>query len=150
MSSHQLQTEIEINAGPERLWAILTDFAAYPEWNPFIRSIVGVPEKGARLTVRMQPSGAKGMTFRPVVVVADAGREFRWLGHLLLPGIFDGEHSFVIRPLAGGKVLFQQSELFRGVLVPLFRGSLDRDTRRGFEEMNQALKVRAEAGNNQG
>jgi len=90
------------------------------------------------------------MTFRPVVVVADAGREFRWLGHLLLPGIFDGEHSFVIRPLAGGKVLFQQSELFRGVLVPLFRGSLDRDTRRGFEEMNQALKVRAEAGNNQG
>ena len=146
MSSHQLQTEIEINAGPERLWAILTDFAAYPEWNPFIRTIVGVPEKGARLTVRLQPSGAKGMTFRPVVVAADAGREFRWLGHLLLPGIFDGEHSFVIRPLADGKVLFQHSEKFRGVLVPLFRGSLDRDTRRGFEEMNQALKVRAEAG----
>lgn len=26
-----------------------------------------------------------------------------------------------------------------------FKASLDRDTKRGFEEMNQALKVRAEA-----
>lgn len=85
------------------------------------------------------------MTFRPCVLVADAGRELRWLGRLLLPGIFDGEHSFLIQPLASGKVLLRQSELFSGVLVPLFRGSLDRDTKRGFEEMNLALKARAEA-----
>jgi hypothetical protein len=31
------------------------------------------------------------------------------------------------------------------MLVPVFRGSLERDTKRGFEEMNQALKARAEA-----
>lgn len=145
MSSHQLQTEVEISAGPERVWAILSDFAAYPEWNPFIRFIHGVPEKGARLEVRIQPSGAKGMTFRPRVLVADTGRELRWLGQLLFPGIFDGEHSFVIQPLASGRVLVRQSELFSGVLVSLFRGSLDRDTKRGFEEMNLALKARAEA-----
>ncbi len=53
MSNHQLQTEIEINAGSDRVWAILTDFAAYPEWNPFIRFIRGVPGKGARLEVRI-------------------------------------------------------------------------------------------------
>jgi len=145
MSKHELRTEVEINAGPERVWAILSNFSAYPEWNPFIRFISGAPEKGARLEVRIQPSGAKGMTFRPCVLVADAGRELRWLGRLLVPGIFDGEHSFVIQPLAGGKVLLRQSELFSGVLVPLFRGSLDRDTKRGFEEMNLALKARAEA-----
>lgn len=51
MSNHQLQTEVEINAGPERVWAILSDFASYPEWNPFIRFIRGVPEKGERLEV---------------------------------------------------------------------------------------------------
>lgn len=145
MSSHQLQTEIEIDAAPERVWSILTDFAAYPEWNPFIRFIRGAAEQGARLEVRIQPSGTKGMTFRPSVVVADAGREFRWLGRLLLPGIFDGEHRFVIEPIAAGKVRFQQSERFNGILVPIFRGSLDRDTKRGFEEMNRALKARAEA-----
>ena len=72
MSRHRLQTEIEIDAAPDRVWMILTDFASYPEWNPFIRFVRG------------------------------------------------------------------------GILVPLFRVGLDRDTKRGFEEMNGALKARAE------
>lgn len=144
MGTHQLQTELEINAAAERVWSILTDFARYPEWNPFIRSIQGELVQGARLEVRIQPSGAKGMTFRPSVLAADAGRELRWLGHFLFPGIFDGEHRFEIEPIAAGRVRFRQSERFNGILVPLFKGSLDRDIKRGFEEMNRALKARAE------
>jgi hypothetical protein len=145
MSSHQLLSEIEIEAAPERVWSILADFAAYPEWNPFIRFVNGVPQQGARLKVRIQPSGTKGMTFRPTIMVADVGRELRWLGRLLIPGVFDGEHRFLIESLAGEKVRFQQSERFKGILVPMFRAGLDRDTVRGFKEMNLALKARAEA-----
>lgn len=62
-----------------------------------------------------------------------------------LPGEFDGEHRFMIEPSATGKLRFRQDGRFAGVLVPLFRSSLDRDTQRGFEEMDQALKARAEA-----
>jgi hypothetical protein len=145
MSNHHVQTEIEINVGADRVWEVLTDFVSYPEWNPFIRFIQGIPEKDTRLEVRIQASGTKGMIFRPSVLVADAGQELRWLGRLLMPGIFDGEHRFVIRPLTDGKVLFRHSELFSGMLVPLFRDSLDRDIKRGFDEMNSALKARAEA-----
>lgn len=145
MSKYHLQTEIEINAGAERVWEVLTDFMSYPEWNPFIRFIRGIPEEDTRLEVRIQARGTKGMTFRPRVLVADAGQELRWLGRILMPGIFDGEHRFVIQPLADGKVLFQHSESFSGVLVPFFRDSLDRDTKRGFDEMNLALKARVEA-----
>ncbi len=146
MSNHELETEVEIAATPERVWSILTDFPAYADWNPFIRSIRGAPEQGARLEVRIQPSGAKGMTFRPTVLAANRAQELRWLGRLLLPGLFDGEHRFAIQPIGGGKVRFRQSERFSGILVSLFKASLDRDTKRGFEEMNEALKVRAEAG----
>jgi len=145
MSSYQLNAEIEINAAPDRVWTILTDFAVYQEWNPFIKFVHGAPQQGARLEVRIQPSGTKGMTFRPTVLVADTGRELRWLGRLLFPGVFDGEHSFVIKTVAAEKVRFQQSEQFTGILVPVFKSSLDRDTKRGFEEMNLALKARAEA-----
>ena len=144
MAIHHLSTEIEIEASAERVWAVLTDFASYPRWNPFIRSVMGVPQKGARLRISVQPSGGKAMRFTPVVLAAEAGRELRWLGRLLLPGIFDGEHSFVIEPQGEGKVRFQQSERFSGFLVGLFRAGLDRDTKRGFEEMNRALKLRAE------
>lgn len=146
MGTHHLHTEIEIDAPPERVWAVLTDFEAYPDWNSFIRFIRGALQPGARLEVRIQPSGQRGMTFRPSLLVVNRGRELAWLGRLLLPGIFDGEHHFVIEPIAEGRVRFRQSESFRGVLIPLFKASLDRDTRRGFEEMNRALKARAELG----
>jgi hypothetical protein len=140
----QLRTEIEINASPERVWQLLTDFASFPQWNPFIRQASGEPGKGAQLQVYLQPSGAKGMTFRPKVLKAEPNRELRWLGHFLIPGLFDGEHSFTIEPLEAGRVRFVQREIFTGLLVPLFARGLDKDTRRGFEEMNQALKLRAE------
>jgi hypothetical protein len=145
MSSHQLKTQIDIAATPERVWSILTNFSAYPDWNPFIRSIRGAPEQGAQLEVRIQPSGAKGMTFRPTVLAAIRPQELRWLGRFLVPGLFDGEHCFSIHPMSDGKVRFRQDELFSGLLVPLFRSRLDGNIMRGFEEMNQSLKLQAEA-----
>lgn len=146
MAKHHLHTEIEIDASAQRVWAVLLDFASYPQWNPFIKSIAGVPRQGARLEVTVQPSGGKAMRFSPVVLTADAGRELRWLGRFLLPGVFDGEHRLLIEPLGEGKVRFQQSERFSGLLVGPSRGSLDRDTRRGFDDMNRALKARVEEG----
>ena len=34
-------SSIEIAASPERVWQVLTDFASYPKWNPFILSLSG-------------------------------------------------------------------------------------------------------------
>jgi hypothetical protein len=68
----------------------------------------------------------------------------RWIGHLLIPGLFDGEHIFTIEPLGANRVRFVQREIFSGLLVPLFAKGLDTDTQRGFGEMNQALKAQAE------
>jgi hypothetical protein len=76
------------------------------------------------------------------VLNVETNRELRWLGHLLVPGIFDGEHIFTIEPLGENRVRFVQRELFNGIAVPFFNLS---DTRRGFDEMNRALKARAEA-----
>ena len=142
----EIHTEIEVNAGAEKVWRVLTDFAAYPDWNPFVRRVEGEVNVGSRLHVYVRPSGSTGMSFRPTVLVADPNREFRWLGHLWLPGLFDGEHSFLIEPLGEGRVRFVQQERFVGLLVPLLSKMLDGDTRHGFEEMNRALKLRAESG----
>ena len=140
----ELHTEIEIQASDKRVWQLLTDFGSFPEWNPFIRQAKGEAKVGARLEVRIQPSGASGMTFKPVVLKVEPNRELRWIGRLLMPGLFDGEHIFTIETLDTNRVRFTQREVFTGLLVPLFARSLDKDTRRGFEEMNQALKSQAE------
>jgi len=140
----ELRTEIEIQASNQRVWQLLTDFASFPQWNPFIRQANGEVKVGAGLVIHLQPSGASGMTFKPIVLKVEPNRELRWLGRLLMPGLFDGEHTFTIETLAANRVRFTQREVFTGLLVPLFARSLDADTRRGFEEMNQALKSRAE------
>jgi hypothetical protein len=135
-------TEILIQAPPRRVWDVLTDFAAYPQWNPFIVSIEGRAEWGARLTLRIQAGGEQHV-FKPVVLQASAPTRLRWLGRLAVPGLFDGEHGFELRPEGAGTRLLQ-SESFQGFLVPLLWRKVEPMTRAGFEAMDQALKVRAE------
>jgi hypothetical protein len=61
-----------------------------------------------------------------------------------VPGLFDGEHIFTLEPRGTNRIQFVQREIFTGLLVPIFARGLDIDTQRGFEEMNVALKLRAE------
>ena len=142
----EIRTEIEIDAPAERAWRILTDFASFPQWNPFIRQATGEPKVGARLEVRIHPPGSKGMTFRPTVLRAEPNRKLRWLGRLWIPWLFDGEHAFLLEPLGPARTRLVQRETFRGLLVPFLAKWLERSTCRGFEDMNRALKARVEQG----
>ena len=142
----ELTTEIEIDAPAGRVWAILTDLGQYEEWNPFIRDATGDVKPGSRLSVSIEPPGGRAMTFRPTVTLVSPGREFRWLGRFLMPGLFDGEHIFEVAPAGEGRTRLVQREQFRGVLVPLLWTGLATSTRQGFEAMNDALKKRAEKG----
>ncbi len=135
----------EINAPAKRVWEILMDFHLYQDWNPFIREIYGKPEKGERITAFIFLPGGNAMKFRPVVLASEKEREFRWLGHIIFPGIFDGEHSFTIEEIDSDRVRFHHEEKFSGILVPLIWKSLEEKTRQGLEDMNRALKARAES-----
>lgn len=140
----EIKTEILINATPDKVWAILTDFENYPNWNPFIKSIKGQVAVGNTITARMEPPESNGMTFKPKVLEFETNKEFRWLGHLLFPGLFDGEHKFELIDNKNGTTTFIQSEKFKGILVPLFKKMLDNNTKNGFILMNQKLKELAE------
>jgi hypothetical protein len=140
----ELRREIEIDASPAAVWGILTDFGAYSDWNLFMLSIEGNPKVGQHLSVRIEPPGARGMTFKPKVLASETDRALRWLGRFLVPGLFDGEHTLEIAPIEERRCRFVQQERFTGVLVGLFKRTLDK-TETDFEEMNAALKKRAEA-----
>jgi hypothetical protein len=133
-----LEAVTEIDASSQELWAVLRDFDHYPDWNPFLRSIVGPFEVGARLTVTIAPPGRRPMVLRPVVRIAEPGRELRWLGKLGVPHLFDGEHSLRVEPRAPGRTRFVQEESFRGLLVPFTSGVIAK-VADGFAAMNLAL-----------
>lgn len=141
----EIQTEIEIDAPPARVWDILTDFATYHAWNPYTTSITGELHAGAQLTARFEPPGGRAMTIKPRLLRCDAPSELRWRGTLLVSQIFNGEHIFELHPLDGDRTRFVQREEFRGVLVRLMLRVAGKSTRAGFVAMNEALKARAEA-----
>ena len=142
--SKTIERTIEIDASPERVWGVLTDFQAHPEWNPFIRNISGEVTVGGRLQVQIEPPGRRSMRFKPTITSVVPQRELAWFGSLGVRGIFDGAHSFVLRDLGGTRTSLTQAETFRGALVPVFGSGLE-GTATGFEEMNRALKKRCES-----
>jgi hypothetical protein len=140
----EIRTEIEIDAPVKVVWSILTDFARYAQWNPFIREISGELRRGAQLQVNLGPPGKRAMRFKPIVQMVEPQKAFRWLGHLFFSGLFDGEHIFEVETVGQNAARFIQREKFNGILVGIFRKSLDTDIKNGFIAMNEALKREAE------
>ena len=138
-----ISTHIDIDAHPDAVWNVLTDFAAYGDWNPFMDRIEGKAEAGTKLVVHLNPNGGRGMTFKPTVLAAVPGRELRWLGKLGFGGLFDGEHSFVLTRNADGSTRMTHEESFSGILVTLLKGTM-KNSHAGFEAFNTALKQRVE------
>ena len=140
MAHKEIKTSIDINATPEKVWSILTNFQDYPNWNPFITSVEGNFAVGEKVKIH-----AGGMKFSPTVLAYKPNKELRWLGSLLFKGLFDGEHSFEIINKNDGTVTFNHAENFNGILVGLFAKKLDLETKQRFNLMNEKLKELAES-----
>ncbi|MFC3493144.1 SRPBCC family protein [Glycomyces rhizosphaerae] len=138
---HRIETTVHVDARANEVWAVLTDFPAYGEWNPFITEISGLLAEDERLEASfLQPNG-KTNRFRPRVLRVSPARQIRWLGKLGPGGLFDGEHYFVLEPQPDGSTVLTHGERFTGVLVPAMK-SLLADTEQGFASMNSALEAR--------
>lgn len=144
ISSHlmalEFSTSVRIEASPELVWNILTDFDAYPQWNPFIKKIEGEVALGNKIKAEITD-----MTFRPKILAFDPNQKLEWIGRFLLPGIVDGRHYFILQDNGDGSTTFIHGEHFKGILVPFFKKKLTVETKANFETMNRALKERAEA-----
>jgi hypothetical protein len=124
--SHELRTSIDIDASPESVCEVLVDIGAYASWNPLVTRADGALEVGG------------------TVLEVSPGRRLRRLGKVGVRGVFDAEHTLTVSGRADGGARFDQDEVFRGLLVPALRRSLDRRTLPAFHGMNRALKTRAE------
>jgi hypothetical protein len=138
-----IETVSEIAAPATTVWAELTAVSAYATWNPFITMFVGEVRVGTQVQVRICPPGGRPMTFRPTITEVEEGARLAWFGKLLMPGVFDGRHSFHVEAIGRDRTRLTQAEDFSGLLVP-FTGKTLEKTRRGFEAMNEALRLRAE------
>lgn len=138
------ETTISINATPQRVYQILTDLNTYEAWNPFIIKSEGKVAVGNRIKNTMRLKGRKPQTFKPKVLKAESGRHFRWKGSLPIPGLFTGEHYFILEKAGEGKTKLIHGEVFGGLLHNLIMNKIGEATLQGYRAMNEALKQRAE------
>jgi hypothetical protein len=143
MPKHLVHTSIDISADLQKVWDVLKDFDRYPEWNPCLLSIAGDKSIGSVLTVTIDPAYSINKRFKARLLEYSKEKGIRWFGRLWIPHLFAGTHSFEMLPTASGVTFIQQEE-FSGILVPLLKGMLDRKMKKGYQEMNRALKARSE------
>jgi hypothetical protein len=138
----QVRTEIEIDATPERVWHVLTDYAGWSEWNPLLYRAAGRLGVGERVEIAFQGSGSKEINAQCTVVNLEPQRAWSWTYSIISPLLFRGEHSFAVELIDSGRTRFAHHEVFKGLLVPLVLN--EAETKRGFQAMDRALKAQVE------
>jgi hypothetical protein len=139
-----IATDIVIAAPPERVWAVLTAFAHYAEWNPYIVCIDGEAVTGAVITVHaVNKPGTEPMA-QAVDVVAMAFPEMAWEGGLPDRSLWKGDHRFRLTADGSG-TRFDHFEFFSGSEAPRLLAAYADLIRHNFTRFNQALKLRCEA-----
>lgn len=140
----EIQSWIDIQATPARIWAVLINFAHYAEWNPSIVAAAGVARRGQALSLTVATRPGRNRTVRAAVLEARAAEALVWRQRSMVPGLLDRDYCFTLAPLEDGAVRLSHSAYFSGLLAPLLRRPLARATRDRLEIMNAALRARAE------
>lgn len=142
----RIHTEIEIAAPKEVVWAVITDFARYGEWNPVMPNLRTKAELGARLDWRSDIGGQRRELNGTMMCVKPAA-ELAWTGPVssFARVQFWGHHQLIIEERDASRVRFVNTEGFGGVISLLVSEFLQNDVRRTYEAHNAALKARAEA-----
>lgn len=142
--SKTIESSLSIRASANNVWEILLKNSDYPKWNPLIPKVEGAFTEGEYVQVTLDPPGLWTYNYRPLILKATFP-ELRWWGKIFFKGFLDGEHYFRIVPETENSVLFVQGETFSGLMTWILCGTVAKNIEKGFKNMNEALKKRAES-----
>ena len=141
---HEIRTEIDIAAPPEKVWALLTDIDAWRQWSPIINASTGVAAEGYTLSITMVgKDGADGPKYYPTITHYEEPKYFQWQAVMIDGAIMTNDKIFELEETANGTRLIHK-ELFTGMMVPIFCNKFDENVPPMLNSMNQALKELAE------
>jgi len=131
---------IAIAAPAERIWSLLTTAAEFPRWNSTVTSVGGTIALGEKLALVVPASPTR--TFKPKVTAFEPNRAMTWSDGVM--PMFKGVRTYTLTPRDNGTTDFTMVEVFRGMMLPMIKGSLP-DFAPIFETYAQDLKRAAES-----
>jgi hypothetical protein len=135
----------EVEAPAERVWAVIADLDAYPDWNPFVVACRSTLVVGDPIWMRVRIFSFFVQPQRETIFEHVAGRRLRY-GLAPLPlGALASDRSHEVEPLGPGRARYVSHFELRGWLAPLVRALLGARLAHGFAAMSDAIAVRAES-----
>lgn len=138
--STECTVTVNINAGAETIWDILTNGHDITTWNSTIISFEGTI--ALNQTVTLQSTAAPERTFNLKVTRLDKPTMMVWEDGMA--PMFKGVRTYTLTAKSDNTTDFTMHEAIRGLMLPLIGGSLP-DFRPTFEQFAKDLKQRAES-----
>ncbi|MGB8652600.1 MAG: SRPBCC domain-containing protein [Mycobacteriales bacterium] len=137
---------VEIDAPQELVWQVLTDYARYPEWNPYTVKVETTLEVGARVVLHLPDPAKPGETFQTVewMSVVDAPHHLQYHTATEMPGIHAVRDQWV-EDLGAGRSSYRTTDVFTGEIAAMVFELQGAWVKQGFDATAHALKARAEA-----
>ena len=136
-----LTESLRIEAPVARVWDVICDLDAYPDWNPFVVAASSSLVPGAAIEMRVRLIGRIAQPQRETVF-ACVPRERLVYG---LDGrLVRSRRGHELAPEGPAATRYTSDFRLDGPLQPLVRSLLGRRLEHGFTAMTAALKLRAE------
>jgi len=135
--SYQASSLIE--APPERVWPVLTDVAAWPQWDSGVTSIDGRLALGQKLSIRVAANPGRSFPVKVLELVEPERMVFR--GGMPL-GLFTGQRTYTLER-EGTATRFAMREQYTGLLAGMIFKSIP-DLGPSFQQFADGLKRRVE------
>jgi len=133
----------DIQASPEMVWSVITDFERYKEWNPFVIDCDAKLEPGAPISMRVR-LGPREITQVETVSSVVEHMLFEYRMKPIKPLLHSCRQHHISSNGMGGTTYRSHFEL-NGWLSGLTALSVGKHLRHGFESMTNALKERSES-----
>lgn len=143
--SNTVFTEIEINATPEQVWSVLTDWKRLKEWSSsFVGISVDEMRKGERFMVYFKnPLTGKDIEFERMCTAYEEGILFSWSGEFT-SGVTDN-HIYSLEATELGTTLFKQEDGIHGKHSKLLNLLGKQHMQSMYKKFDRQLKERVES-----
>lgn len=135
---------VDIDAPPEVVWQVLTEFDAYEDWNPWIIEAEGGAEVGDEVVVTSRLNNETRVVDHEVIEVAEPVW-FCWKDLGWFTAFAEGERCRSLTPTFDGGTTLQVDLVVTGSMIDLVELQYGDAMRAGMDAEAEALADRAES-----
>jgi hypothetical protein len=137
----QYHTSITINGTLNNVWAALTRFKDYPDWNPIVGKLEGEMKAGNKISTYIVPLKE---TYFPVLLRYDENREMLWRGAMGAKFLLAAKHYYRLEAISETQTELQHGEYFTGIFSYFLPKKFVSAMHTAFKQHNILLKERIE------